>query len=147
MCPGGAADDALPAALAAAVRQLHADLAGLPFAAPDAARLAELGLGQREIGAAVRAGALDRVASGVVLLPGAIERAAEVLAGLPQPFTMSAAREALGTTRRVAVPLLELLDRRGVTRRLPDDRRIMTAGGSGAAARTASAPAGGPPGA
>ncbi|MFZ5851027.1 MAG: SelB C-terminal domain-containing protein, partial [Actinomycetota bacterium] len=60
---------------------------------------------------------------GVVLLPDAPQRAARVLAGLAQPFPLHAAREALGTTRRVAVPLLELLDRRGVTRRLPDDRR------------------------
>ncbi|MER6595768.1 SelB C-terminal domain-containing protein, partial [Micromonospora purpureochromogenes] len=49
--------------------------------------------------------------------------AVRVLAGLPQPFTLSAARQALDTTRRVAVPLLELLDRRGATRRLPDDAR------------------------
>jgi selenocysteine-specific elongation factor len=47
------------------------------------------------------------------------------LAGLPQPFTLGEARRALGTTRRVAVPLLELLDRRGATRRLPDDRRTV----------------------
>ncbi|WP_216592346.1 SelB domain-containing protein, partial [Verrucosispora sioxanthis] len=42
-----------------------------------------------------------------------------------QPFTLSAARQALDTTRRVAVPLLELLDRRGLTRRLPDDARVV----------------------
>ena len=55
-----------------------------------------------------------------------------VLAGLPQPFTLSEARRALGTTRRVAVPLLELLDRRGLTERLPDDRRRLRAGRPGA---------------
>ncbi|MBM0256937.1 SelB C-terminal domain-containing protein, partial [Micromonospora sp. 4G55] len=74
-------------------------------------------------GAAVRAGALLRLAENVVLLPGALDDAVRVLAGLPQPFTLSAARQALDTTRRVAVPLLELLDRRGATRRLPDDVR------------------------
>jgi selenocysteine-specific elongation factor len=31
--------------------------------------------------------------------------------------------QALRTTRRVAIPLLEFLDRAGVTERLPDDRR------------------------
>jgi selenocysteine-specific elongation factor len=124
VCPPGA-DDALPPALAEAVDKIRADLDGRPFAAPEAARLAELGLGPREIAAAVRAGALERVA-GVVLLPGTVERAVEVLAGLAQPFTMSSARQALGTTRRVAVPLLELLDRRGLTRRLPDDSRLVT---------------------
>jgi selenocysteine-specific elongation factor len=41
-----------------------------------------------------------------------------VLTGLPQPFTLSAARQALATTRRVAVPLLEHLDGRGWTRRV-----------------------------
>lgn len=119
-------DAALPPAVARAVERVRADLAGGPFRAPDAARLAELGLGPRELAAAVRAGALLRIADGVVLLPGAVDDAVAVLARLPQPFTLSAAREALGTTRRVAVPLLELLDRNGVTRRLADDRRIVS---------------------
>ncbi len=113
----------LPGEVRAGVAQLRADLAGRPFAAPEAGRLAELGLGPRQLGAAVRAGELLKVADGIVLLPDAARAAAAVLAGLPQPFTVSAARQALGTTRRVAVPLLELLDRQGLTRRLPDDRR------------------------
>ncbi|GAA1821337.1 selenocysteine-specific translation elongation factor [Planosporangium flavigriseum] len=117
--------DALPERVARAVDRVRLDLAGQPFHAPEAARLAELGLGPRELAAAVRAGALLRVADGVVLLPGAVEEAVAVLAGVPQPFTLSDARQALGTTRRVAVPLLELLDRRGATRRLPDDRRVI----------------------
>jgi selenocysteine-specific elongation factor len=119
----------LPEPVASAVAALRADLAEHPFAAPDAGRLAELRLGQREIGAAVRAGALLRVADGVVLLPGALTEAVHVLGALPEPFTLSDARRALGTTRRVAVPLLELLDRSGATRRLPDDRRVLTARG------------------
>ncbi|MGQ0842003.1 SelB domain-containing protein [Actinokineospora sp.] len=64
-----------------------------------------------------------RLAAGVVLLVGADRRAAAVLAGLPQPFTVSAARLALRTTRRTAVPLLEFLDRARVTERLADDTR------------------------
>jgi selenocysteine-specific elongation factor len=115
----------LPELVARAVERVRLDLAGQPFHAPEAARLAQLGLGSRELAAAVRAGALLRVADGVVLLPGAIEEAVAILARLPQPFTLSDARQALGTTRRVAVPMLELLDRRGATRRLPDDRRVI----------------------
>ncbi|MFC8617970.1 selenocysteine-specific translation elongation factor [Micromonospora purpureochromogenes] len=115
--------DALPAPVARAVQRVRAEYAEHPFRAPEADRLATLGLGPREIGAAVRAGALLRLAENVVLLPGALDDAVRVLAGLPQPFTLSAARQALDTTRRVAVPLLELLDRRGATRRLPDDAR------------------------
>jgi selenocysteine-specific elongation factor len=114
----------LPDAVARAVEQVRAGLAAAPFRAPEAARLAELGLGHREIAAAARAGALLRVADGIVLAPDAPDRAATILAALPQPFTLSQARQALDTTRRVAVPLLELLDRRGRTRRLPDDRRV-----------------------
>jgi selenocysteine-specific elongation factor len=38
---------------------------------------------------------------------------------------MSQARTALGTTRRVAVPLLELLDARGLTHRVDPQRREM----------------------
>ncbi|MFJ8579690.1 selenocysteine-specific translation elongation factor [Micromonospora sp. NPDC093277] len=118
-----AAADALPAPVARAVERVRAEYADRLFQAPEAHHLADLGLGPREIGAAVRAGALLRLAENVVLLPAALDDAARVLARLPQPFTLSAARQALNTTRRVAVPLLELLDRRGATRRLPDDAR------------------------
>ena len=124
--PGG-----LPAPIARAVDQVRTELAGQPFRAPDSERLAALGLGPKEIGAAVRAGALVRIAEGVVLLPDALDAAVPVLAKLSAPFTMAQAREALGTTRRVAVPLLELLDRRGVTRRLPDDTRVLAHRGGG----------------
>ncbi|MEU5781707.1 selenocysteine-specific translation elongation factor [Micromonospora lupini] len=117
--------DALPEPVARAVQRVRAEYGDRPFRAPEADRLVDLGLGPREIGAAVRAGALLRLADTVVLLPDALDAAVTVLAGLPQPFTLSAARQALDTTRRVAVPLLELLDRRGATRRLPDDARVV----------------------
>ncbi|MEU7774573.1 selenocysteine-specific translation elongation factor [Micromonospora taraxaci] len=122
---GTASVDTLPEPVARAVQRVRAEYGDRPFRAPEADRLVDLGLGPREIGAAVRAGALLRLADNVVLLPDAFDGAVRVLAGLPQPFTLSAARQALDTTRRVAVPLLELLDRRGATRRLPDDARIV----------------------
>nr|WP_309232260.1 SelB C-terminal domain-containing protein [Micromonospora tarensis] len=122
---GAAGADVLPEPVARAVRRVRDEYGDRPFRAPEADRLVEIGLGPREIGAAVRAGALLRLADNVVLLPDALDDAVRVLAGLPQPFTLSAARQALDTTRRVAVPLLELLDRRGATRRLPDDARIV----------------------
>jgi selenocysteine-specific elongation factor len=120
----------LPPAVARAVAALTLDLEAAPFQAPDAGRLTALGLGTRELAAAERAGALFRVADGVVLLPGAEVRAAAALATLTQPFTLSEARQALGTTRRVAVPLLELLDRQRLTQRLPDDRRTVVLSGN-----------------
>ena len=105
------------------VRAVLADLAAAPFMAPEAGRLRELGLDPRAIAAAARAGLLLRVTEQIVLAPGAEAKAARILAGLPQPFTTAEARQALGTTRRVAIPLLEYLDRAGITQRLPDDRR------------------------
>jgi selenocysteine-specific elongation factor len=116
----------LPALVATAVATVVRELQARPFAAPEAGQLAALGLGTRQLAAAEQAGALLRITDGVVLLPDADHQAAEALAGLPQPFTLSEARQALGTTRRVAVPLLEYLDRRGLTTRLPDDRRTVT---------------------
>ena len=113
----------LPPRVAAGVQAVLADLAGAPFMAPEAGRLRELGLDGRAIGAAARAGLLLRVTEQIVLAPGAVAEAARALAGLPQPFTAAQARQALGTTRRVAIPLLEYLDRAGITQRLPDDRR------------------------
>ena len=115
----------VPAELTAAVQRAFAGLADTPFVAPEAYRLAEVGLGARQVGAAVRAGLVVQLAGNVLLPAGAPERAVRVLAGLPQPFTLSEARRALDTSRRVAVPLLELLDRTGATRRLPDDRRTV----------------------
>ena len=115
----------LPAPVAEAVQAVLADLADAPFSAPDAERMAELGLDARAAAAAERAGLLRRLPGNVLLAPDAPERAARILAGLPQPFTAAQARQALGTTRRVVIPLLEWLDRQGVTRRLPDDRRTM----------------------
>ena len=119
----GLAAPGLPEPLAAAVRILRADLERAPFAAPDADRLRNLGLDVKGLAAAARAGLLLRVSDQIVLAPGADAAAAGILAGLEQPFTAAAARQALNTTRRIAIPLLEYLDRAGVTERLPDDRR------------------------
>lgn len=115
----------LPDDVAAAVEALRTDLVESPFVAPDAARLAALRLDRRSLAAAVRTGHLARVADGVYLLPDWLERARETLGALAEPFSVSDARTALGTSRRVAVPLLERLDAEGVTRRLPDDRRVV----------------------
>jgi selenocysteine-specific elongation factor len=122
---GDAAASLLLGAVESAVAQLRADLEKAPFVAPDAERLRQLRLDRRAIAAAARAGLLLRISDQVVLAPGADEAAAEILAGLPQPFTAADARQALSTTRRIAIPLLEYLDRAGVTERLPDDRRTL----------------------
>jgi selenocysteine-specific elongation factor len=120
--PGAGLTPAIERALAT----LDARFAAEPFRAPEAAELGELGLGRRELAAAVRLGRLTAVAEGVVLGPDAESRAAAELAKLPQPFTVSEARQALGSTRRVMVPLLERLDATGHTEPLGDGTRRTT---------------------
>jgi selenocysteine-specific elongation factor len=113
----------LPPEVQRAVDAIRARLAAEPFAAPEAGDLAAAGLGPRELAAAVREQQLVRIAEGIYLAPGVAEVARARLAGLAQPFTLSAARQAWGTSRRVAVPLAEWLDARGTTVRLPDNTR------------------------
>jgi len=120
----GAVRDLGPAE--AGVAQVERRLAADPFGAPEQSELQQLGLGAREVAAAAAAGRLLRLRSHdveVLLLPDGPARAMRLLARLPQPFTLSAARQALGTTRRVAVPLLEHLDGRGWTRRVDGSLR------------------------
>jgi selenocysteine-specific elongation factor len=113
----------LPAPVQAALDAMRADLSDAPFQAPDAERLSELGLDRAALRRLGRSGHLLLVGDGVVLLPGADHQAYDVLAALDQPFTAGEARHALGTSRRVVLPLLAYLDRTGRTVRLPDDTR------------------------
>jgi len=107
----------------AGIAKLETRLLANPFLAPLAGDLAALGLGIRELAAAERAQRVLRLEGSVVLLPSAPALATETLAQLPQPFTTSQARQALGTSRRVAIPLLEHLDKLGRTRRIDDEHR------------------------
>ena len=107
----------------AGVAELERRLKREPFAAPEAADLRELGLGNKELAAAERAGRLLRLKDGVVLLPAAVAEARTRLQEIEQPFSTSQARQALCTTRRVAIPLLEQLDAKGITRRLDGSLR------------------------
>ena len=118
----GAAEDGL--------HRLTDRLTAEPYAAPEKGDLDALGLGRRELAAAERAGRIIRLDGDIVLLPTAPALAMRTLAGLAQPFTTSAARQALGSTRRVIIPLLEHLDRRGWTVRVDAGRRRVNRGGS-----------------
>jgi selenocysteine-specific elongation factor len=104
---------------------LEGRLADVEFAVAGEADFAAAGLDPAGVAAATRAGRLIRLAPDVVLLPRTVGHVAQALAGLPQPFTAGEAREALGTSRKVIVPLLEHLAASGRTRRLPDGRHTI----------------------
>ncbi|MFJ8544428.1 selenocysteine-specific translation elongation factor [Streptomyces sp. NPDC093586] len=104
--------DRIASALDAVYARLRAD----PFDAPDRPELDALGLTRFHLRAAADRGRLRRLDQSVYVHPDAVPLALARLARLPQPFTLSAGRQVLGTSRRVAVPLFELLDRLGHTR-------------------------------
>jgi selenocysteine-specific elongation factor len=75
------------------------------------------------IDAAGRAGIVVRISPELVLSPGIVEAAADLArAHAREGLTVSALREALGTSRKYAVPLAEYLDATGITRRVGDLR-------------------------
>jgi selenocysteine-specific elongation factor len=91
------------------------------------AALAELGADRRMIAVLLRLEVLVALAPGVYLGREALDGAVAALrAAFPagRPFAATEAKEALGTTRRTAIPLLEHLDRTGVTVRLGDRHRL-----------------------
>ena len=91
------------------------------------AALRELGADRKATALLVRLGVLVAVAPGGYLGSSTLEAAVATLRrSFPggRPFAATEAREALGTTRRTAIPLLEHLDRTGVTVRTGDLRRL-----------------------
>lgn len=105
------------------IAKLEKRLADAPCAAPEAGDLSAWGLGQTELAAAERAGRVVRLDGGVVLVPASLEWAKARLGEMEQPFTTSQARQALGTTRRVVIPVLEHFDAQRITRRIDAGHR------------------------
>ena len=72
----------------------------------------------------VREGRLVRVSGQLVYLPEQIGELLDRLQDAPERFTVAAFRDALGLTRKYAVPLLEWLDAAGATVRRGDERSL-----------------------
>jgi selenocysteine-specific elongation factor len=113
----------LPRPAAAAAQRLEAarQAAGSSFHAPTRPELEELGVTAQHLVLLVRHGLLERYDT-VHLAAGSACRAAETLRAAPQPFSVGECCRALDVPRRVAIPLLEHLDRTGITRRNADGR-------------------------
>jgi selenocysteine-specific elongation factor len=92
-------------------------------APPTVNELVSGGIGADVIEAATATGRLVRVSPDLVMTPALVNRAEEIVrSGGADGLTVSAFREALGTSRKFALPLLELFDARGVTLRRGDVR-------------------------
>jgi selenocysteine-specific elongation factor len=75
----------------------------------------------------IQDGEVIRLEPGLVMLAGAVESAKAKIRGYLSEHgagTASDLKTALGTTRKYAVPLLEHLDRLGITRRVGDKRTL-----------------------
>jgi selenocysteine-specific elongation factor len=91
---------------------------------PTIPELVERGIPRAAIDAAVASGEAVRVAPDLVFSATTIEQARRVaLEAGPEGITVSAFRQALGTSRKFALPILAWFDLRGITRR-DGDRRI-----------------------
>lgn len=108
---------------------LLATLDAEPFSPPGLGAAAEAaGASRALVGELEASGELVRLATDLAMTATAIDRAVAVLrevAAAEGPLTASRAREALDTSRKYALPLLEELDRRGITRRRGDTRVVV----------------------
>jgi selenocysteine-specific elongation factor len=89
---------------------------------PTVAELDRAGVGRDMIDAAAHAGLVVQVSKELVFTPAFVERARAIVRAAPGGITVSTFREALGTSRKFALPVLEHFDRTGVSRRDGDLR-------------------------
>ena len=94
-------------------------------------RSTQLGLRNELLHAAIREGRLTKVGEDLVYLPDQLEELTRRLAELPTEFTVANFRDAMGISRRHAVPLLEWLDSAGWTSRRGDVRTLRRSPASG----------------
>jgi selenocysteine-specific elongation factor len=116
---------ALPPNLQAAGQRLRLALTRQPFDPPSRRELAPDSLSEQALRYLVRSGEAIELNADLVLDARAYEQAvARILDRLRNhgPATVSDLRQALGSSRRVMIPLLERLDRQRLTRRDGDRR-------------------------
>jgi len=87
-------------------------------------RRRELGLTRELEHALIRRGDVVEVSGELLYLPATLDEIVAATRGIEYPFSVADFRDALGITRKHAVPLVEWLDRTGVTIREGDVRRL-----------------------
>jgi selenocysteine-specific elongation factor len=116
---------ALPAQLQAAGAQVRAALAAKPMEPPSRKEIAPDAARQQALRFLIQTGEAVELGSEVVLLAESVSKATDLVRShLRQrgSATVSDLRQVIGASRRIVVPLLEKLDREGLTRRQGDLR-------------------------
>jgi selenocysteine-specific elongation factor len=117
----------LPEKLKAAGAMLRAALAAKPFDPPSRQTLAPDARAQQALRFLIETGEAVEINADVVLAAEALARAGESIRRFLRehgPATVSELRQLLDSSRRVVVPLLERLDRDGITLR-QEDKRVL----------------------
>ncbi len=118
---------ALSAHLQAAGEKLRSALAAKAFDPPSRNELAPDPISQKALRFLIDTGEAVEINAEVVMAAESAERAAELIRKFIRehgPATVSELRQMLGSSRRVIIPLLERLDRDGVTLRQEDRRTL-----------------------
>lgn len=97
---------------------------------PTVRELVEAGYGRELIRAACADGRLVQVSADVLVSPQILQSAQEIVRrnAAPPGLTVSSFREAMGTSRKYALPILEYFDGKGLTRRVGDVRLLRRPG-------------------
>jgi len=118
---------ALTPQLQAAGEKIRAMIAAKPLDPPSRKDLAPDAASNQALRFLIQSGELVEINVEIVLSAGAMKQAAEMIRNHIRkhgPATTSDLRQLLGNSRRVAIPLLERLDRDGVTVRQGDKRAL-----------------------
>ena len=118
---------ALPEPLQAAGAKLGQTLAAKPLEPPSRKELTPDAVSQRALRFLIETGEVVEINAELVMSAPGVAHATEVVRTFIRehgPATVSDLRQALGTSRRVVVPLLEYLDRTFVTLRQGDKRTL-----------------------
>jgi selenocysteine-specific elongation factor len=111
---------ALPPALQAAAAKLRTTLAAKPFDPPSRKQLAPDSFSQQALRFLLETGEVVEINTEVVMVAESLKRMTELIRQYIRnngPATVSDFRQEVGCSRRIIVPLLEKLDRDGVTTR------------------------------
>ena len=120
---------ALPPELRATGAKIRSALAAKPLDPPSRKELAPDPGSQQALRFLIQTGEIVEINAEVVMTTDSVKKATEMVRqyiGSRGPATASDLRQALGSSRRVVIPLLERLDRDGVTLRQGDKRSLRT---------------------